>query len=895
MSSTVKPSALATVHRHENCGAAGWVATTNVLIIICSVAAMSVSAQNIVQPGPPGAEPVNMSATEAIAVADTRYTADDVGFMQGMIPHHQQALEMSLLAESRTNSPDILEAAGRIKASQDDEISFMSQWLDSRGETHHNTEAHGHTMQGMATPEQLSTLSASDGTDFDRQFLTLMIAHHEGALDMVEDLMDQPGAAYDPTLFEFINDLENDQDKEIERMHELLVSLSDDPRANLSGGLHDAEEAIWHLRKVAVLTKPPGFFDPENPADLPATRFMGSPDADPEAKDLDVAIDEQAPIDHDTDHTAAGITHAEQEHMVDHHVSTEKLDHAEGDHAEDGDHTEESSDSDGAAADDDSDKAKPESRAPLLSFSNTDIAFRGDIMVSGSYHGFNIYRLGADGIPDLQASVVCPGGQGDVSIAGDLLIMSVEETRGRIDCGLNGVRDKISDERFRGLRIFDISDLSRPRQVGAVQTCRGSHTHSVVSGPGDEGKLIIYNSGISRVRDAEEMSGCFDESPGDDRTALFRIDIIEIPISNPAAARIIDSPTVFADAETGALAGLWRGGDHGDDTQETSRTDECHDITVFPSLNLAAGACSGNGILFDISKPRSPQRLDVATDTGFAYWHSATFNNDGSKVLFTDEWGGGSRPRCRAYDPLDWGADAIYDIVDGKLVFRAHYKMPAPQRETENCVAHNGSIVPVPGRDIFVQAWYQGGVSVIDFTDSSNPTEIAYFDRGPIDEEDLVTGGYWSTYWYRGHIYGTEITRGIDVFALTPSDFLTANEIAAAEVADQGGLFNPQQQYPVTWPAEPVVALAYLDQLIRARPELTETLAALYETLRLVDEKLKSGTPDASLAKSLQEWATVETFSAATALQASLRAISARLTDAPSVSPPSRLISKATP
>jgi uncharacterized protein (DUF305 family) len=314
---------------------------------------MSVSAQNIVQPGPPGAEPVNMSATEAIAVADTRYTADDVGFMQGMIPHHQQALEMSLLAETRTNSPDILEAAGRIKASQDDEISFMTQWLDSRGEAHHHTEAHEHTMQGMATPEQLSTLSASDGTDFDRQFLTLMIAHHEGALDMVEDLMEQPGAAYDPTLFEFINDLENDQDKEIERMHELLVALSDDPRANLSGGLHNAEEAIWHLRKVAVLTKPPGFFDPENPADLPATRFMGSPDADPEAKDLDVAIDEQAPIGHDTDQTAAGITHAEHEHMADHHASRKQLDHVEGDH------TEESSDSDGAAADDDSsDKAK---------------------------------------------------------------------------------------------------------------------------------------------------------------------------------------------------------------------------------------------------------------------------------------------------------------------------------------------------------------------------------------------------------------------------------------------------------------------------------------------------------------------------------------------------------
>ena len=840
----------------------------------------------IVSPGAPGEAPKLLTEEAAIAVADTRYTADDVAFMQNMIPHHQQALEMSLLAENRTNSPDILEAAGRIKASQDDEIAFMTDWLESRGETRLTTETHAHGMRGMATAEQLASLAESDSTDFDRQFLTLMIAHHEGALDMVEDLMEQPGAAYDPTLFEFINDLEKDQSKEIERMHELLVALSDDPRANLSGGLHDAEEAIWNLRKVAVLTRPPGFFDPENPADLPAKRFMGSS----ESENRGAIPGDVAAHDHDGGHASAGANALHHEHaqMAAPSVSMADTDKAESDANKE---TGLSEEDDAAQSDEDADE-KPEPRAPLLSFSNTDIAFRDDIMVAGSYHGFNIYRLEDDGIPILLASVVCPGGQGDVSIAGDLLIMSVEETRGRLDCGLQGVRDKISDERFRGLRIFDISDLSRPRQVGAVQTCRGSHTHSVVSGPGDEGKLIVYNSGTSRVRDAEEMPECFDESPGDDRTALFRIDVIEIPIANPAAARIIDSPTVFADPDTGALAGLWRGGDHGDDTQETSRTDECHDITVFPSLSLAAGACSGNGILFDITEPRSPRRLDVATDTGFAYWHSATFNNDGSKVLFTDEWGGGSRPRCRAYDPLNWGADAIYDIVDGKLVFRSHYKMPAPQRETENCVAHNGSIVPVPGRDIFVQAWYQGGVSVIDFTDSGNPKEIAYFDRGPIDEEDLVTGGYWSTYWYGGRIYGTEITRGIDVFALTPSEYLSANEIAAAEVADQGRLFNPQQQYPVTWPAEPVVALAFLDQLIRARPDLTETSAALYETLRLAKEKTAVGASDNTLADVLEDWASAEALSGATSLQDALRAVGSRLANT-AVPPPSKLVSQA--
>ena len=384
--------------------------------------------------------------------------------------------------------------------------------------------------------------------------------------------------------------------------------------------------------------------------------------------------------------------------------------------------------------------------------------------------------------------------------------MSVEQTRGRLDCGLEGVTVDASLDRFRGLRIFDISDLSRPMQVGAVQTCRGSHTHSVVAGPTPDGKILVYNSGTGRVREEEELDQCIDDIPGDDRTALFRIDVIEIPVDDPSQSSIIDSPAVFADPETGVLAGLWRGGDHGDDTQETSRTDQCHDITVFPSANLAAGACSGNGILFDITDPRKPTRIDVVTDSGFAYWHSATFNNEGTKVLFTDEWGGGGRARCRAWDPLTWGADAIYDIVDDKLEFRSHYKMPAPQLETENCVAHNGSIVPVPGRDIFVQAWYQGGISVIDFTDSYNPLEIAYFDRGPILEDELITGGYWSVYYYEGTIYGTEITRGLDVLKLIPSEYLSENEIAAAAMAYPvigPRRFNPQQQVPMTWPAAP--------------------------------------------------------------------------------------------
>jgi uncharacterized protein (DUF305 family) len=448
------------------------------------------------------------------------------------------------------------------------------------------------------------------------------------------------------------------------------------------------------------------------------------------------------------------------------------------------------------------DKAK-NSRYPMLSFSNTDMAFSQDILVAGSYHGFNIYSLKNSGIPELISSVICPGGQGDVSIVEHLLIMSVEETRGRIDCGLQGAGSEPTPDRFRGIRIFDISDPQYPLQVGIVQTCRGSHTHSVVNSRTDEGNIIIYNSGTSSVRDQEELQTCFDAIPGDNRTALFRIDVIEIPIDNPSDSRIVKSPAVFADEETGVLAGLWRGGDHGDETQRTSRTDQCHDITVYPSAQIAAGACSGNGILFDISDPYNPTRMDVVSDTGFAYWHSATFNNDATKVVFTDEWGGGGRPRCRAWDPLDWGANAIYDIVDGKLIFKSYYKMSAPQQETENCVAHNGSIVPIPNKDIMVQAWYQGGLSVIDFTDSENPIEIAYFDRGPISDEKLVTGGYWSAYFYEGNIYATEIARGLDVFQLTPSNFLTKDEIIAATYAfpeiGPERLFNPQQQIPMTW------------------------------------------------------------------------------------------------
>ena len=478
--------------------------------------------------------------------------------------------------------------------------------------------------------------------------------------------------------------------------------------------------------------------------------------------------------------------------------------------------------------------------ANMLGFANSDLAFSGTHLFMGNFHGFNTYDVEIARKPKLLASAVCPGGQGDVSVHGNLLFMSVEQTRGRIDCGTQGIQDKVSAERFRGIRIFDISDLGKPRQIAAIQTCRGSHTHTLVPDPKDPGNLYVYGSGTSLVRSAEELAGCSGLKPGEDpNTALFSIDVIRVPLAAPQNAKIVNRPRIFADPTTGAINGLWSGGEHGPGTQKTPETNQCHDITVFPQVGLAAGACSGNGILLDISDPEHPVRLDQATDKNFAYWHSATFNNDGTKVIFTDEWGGGTRPRCRATDPPTWGADAIFDIVDRKLQFRGYYKMPAAQTEQENCVAHNGSLIPVPGRDIMAQGWYQGGVSVFDFTDSAHAIEIAFFDRGPIDAKTLITGGYWSAYWYNGNIYGSEIARGIDVFRLTPSEYLSQNEIDAATQVRTDEL-NVQEQGRVAWPATAVVARAYLDQLTRSKAIEPERARAVRSALDRADDARSS-------------------------------------------------------
>jgi hypothetical protein len=450
-----------------------------------------------------------------------------------------------------------------------------------------------------------------------------------------------------------------------------------------------------------------------------------------------------------------------------------------------------------------------------LALANSDMAVSNGHLFVGNFNGFNAYDVSKGGAPELVMSVVCPGGQGDVSVVGNLLFMSVEENRGRLDCGTTGATGDVNAERFRGVRIFDISDLNAPRQIAAVQTCRGSHTHTLVPDPADPRSLYIYNQGTSSVRKTEELAICSDGQPDQNpETALFSIDVIKVNLDRPQEAAIVNRPRIFADA-SGRVAGLWRGGAAGIASQRTAQTNQCHDITVFPAIGLAAGACSGNGILLDISDPQNPTRVSDIFDPDMAYWHSATFNNAGDKVVFTDEWGGGTSPRCRAEDPSTWGANMIATIENRTLRGRAFHKLPSAQGSDENCVAHNGMIVPVPGRDLMIQAWYQGGVSLMDFTDPTKPVEIASFDRGPVETGRMFVAGSWSAYWFNGRVYSSEIARGLDVLKLVPSEFLSAAEIAAAE-AVRSNEINPQTQTRIEWADSADVAQSYLDQLMRA-------------------------------------------------------------------------------
>ncbi len=530
---------------------------------------------------------------------------------------------------------------------------------------------------------------------------------------------------------------------------------------------------------------------------------------------------------------------------------------------------------------------------------NSDLAFTGHYAIQGSYDGYQIWDISNPGQVTLKEAYFCPASQSDVSVYKNLLFVSGEGTSGRLDCGAEGVKDTVSMERLRGIRIFDIADLSAPKYIGNVQTCRGSHTHTLLVDPTDKANVYVYVSGSAGVRSPSELPGCVKVTPDKDpNSALFRIEVIKVPLAHPERAAIVSSPRIFnnlvappkhgassadiAEIDAARAKGAFvvdvmgdqmvlpnnfanhmldslvkvRGGTGAPTAADSSALREalpamiarmigappsgsngprpgptqCHDITVYPAIGYAGGACEGYGLLLDIHDPAHPVRVDAVSDSNFSYWHSATFNNDGTKVLFSDEWGGGGQPKCRATDPRDWGADAIFTLADKKMQFQGYYKLPVAQTSLENCVAHNGSLIPIPGRDVMVQSWYQGGVSVFDWTNPRDAHEIAFFDRGPMDSTRMVTGGTWSAYWYNGVIVSSEIGRGLDVFELQPSQYLSQNEIDAAKTVHVDYL-NVQGQPKIVWPASFALARAYVDQLERSNGLAADKISSVRSDL----------------------------------------------------------------
>jgi hypothetical protein len=533
---------------------------------------------------------------------------------------------------------------------------------------------------------------------------------------------------------------------------------------------------------------------------------------------------------------------------------------------------------------------------------NSDLAFTGNYAIQGNYNGYQVWDISNPGRPALTTAYYCPASQSDVSVYRNLLFVSGEGNSGRLDCGDQGVRDTVSTERLRGLRIFDITDIRNPKYVGNVQTCRGSHTHTVLAHPRDTANVYVYISGSAGVRSPSELPGCVREAPDKDpNSALFRIEVIRVPLADPAKAAIVSSPRIFNDltappehgeapediaaaarmaaaarergAFTATIFGVERvlppnftrpmldsivkarngtgaptaadsaalrtalpalvermvGGPQEGAGPRPGPT-QCHDITVYPAIGLAGGACEGYGLLLDISDPVNPVRIGAVADSNFSYWHSATFNNDGSKILFTDEWGGGGGAKCRATDRKEWGANAIFTLSNRQMQFQSYYKLPAPQTAQENCVAHNGSLIPIPGRDVMAQSWYQGGISVFDWTDAKNPVEIAFFDRGPTDSTRIGAGGTWSVYWYNGVLVSSEIARGLDILELAPSAFVSQNEIDAAKTVRLDYL-NAQGQPQIVWPPSFALARAYVDQLERSSGLAAERIAAVRQAL----------------------------------------------------------------
>ncbi|MGY1607539.1 LVIVD repeat-containing protein [Geodermatophilus sp. SYSU D00700] len=409
---------------------------------------------------------------------------------------------------------------------------------------------------------------------------------------------------------------------------------------------------------------------------------------------------------------------------------------------------------------------------------NSDLAFVDGYAIQGNYNGFSVWDVRRPGSPTLVGQAACLGAQNDVSVYGDIVITSTDSRRVSDDCDAPALtRPATSDptaDYWEGIRVWSIADKSNPQLLTSVETDCGSHTNTLVPDPA-HGRMLVY---VSSYGPSAAQKDC--QTPHD------KISIVAVPDADPASAAVVAEPVLFPD---GGFAGATTAPDEAFPTGRVrSATSGCHDITAYPEKGIAAGACMGQGVLMDISDPLNPQVTSSVTDENFTFWHSATFDNDATKVVFTDELGGGGAPTCNPTIGDELGANAVYDIVDGQLVKRSYFKIPRTQTNEENCVAHNGSLIPnTQGRDIMVQAWYQGGISVWDFTDSANPREIAWFDRGPVSADQLVLGGSWSAYFYDGLVYSSDIQQGFDVLKLN-------DPAIAGAGSDRTGTLNPQSQ-----------------------------------------------------------------------------------------------------
>lgn len=512
-----------------------------------------------------------------------------------------------------------------------------------------------------------------------------------------------------------------------------------------------------------------------------------------------------------------------------------------------------------------------------LTFANSDMAFKGKYVYQGNFSGFSIWDVSDAAKPVHMSTVECATSQGDPSIYGNLLFISAEGGANRKDCGKGGVKDP--SEHMAGVRIFDVSNPKAPKLVKNVETCKGSHTHTLIPSKKDKNILYIYVSGSQGVRAENDLKGCKGgDDPADTTNSYYRLDVIKVPLNKPQDAAVVTGARIFT-----GLGPVKRPGRAGGPPPAAapapgapapapapapSGPRNCHDVTAYPDLDLLAGACASYGILVDVKNPEKPVRLDAASDSTFSLWHTAVFSNDGKKVVFTDEWGGGTGPMCQASSMMEQGGNTTLEITaDRKFKQLGYFKPNFAQTAQENCVSHNGGLIPVPGRDIMVQGWYQGGIDVIDFSDGKKAKEIAFFDRGPIDAAPPIdqgppstpaaggrggaprstTGGSWGAYYFNGLIYSSEIARGLDIIELTPSADLSANEIAASKLI-KWDAYNPQSQPKIVWPAAYPVVRSYVDQLQRNNGLAAARITAINAALD-ASEKQSGAARKASLTK----------------------------------------------